>query len=156
MSTSSIELVQAPFFGDVVDGIVADDGTVWISPKRICESLGLSWPRQFSKLKAVRWACVAIKAIQVGRQQREVVMMPLKAVPMWLAGISPTKVKPEFRVKLERYQDEVVEVLSAWFLGISETPGLAKALAEVKERLTKLEKLNRDTLKTVRFYRERS
>ncbi|WP_020467612.1 phage antirepressor N-terminal domain-containing protein [Singulisphaera acidiphila] len=122
-----IQLAQAPFYGDIVDGTVAHDGTVYVSPKRICESIGLAWTTQFRKLGNARWSRMIMMIIRdsEGRSQ-QTAMIPLKAVPMWLAGINPSKVKPELRDKLERYQDEVVEVLSAWFLGISDTPGLAK------------------------------
>ena len=66
-------------------------------------------------------------------------MIPLKIVPMWLASISVNKVKQGIRAKLLAYQLEVVEVLAAWFLGVSDIPGLADEMRKVKERLSAIE-----------------
>lgn len=54
-----------------------------------------------------------------GRPQR-LAMIPIEAVPMWLATIRPSKVAFAVRAKLEAYQMEVARVLAAWFLGPQE------------------------------------
>jgi len=38
----------------------------------------------------------------------------LHAVPFWLAGIDPKRVREEIRPEILRYQREVVDVLYAW------------------------------------------
>ncbi len=41
-------------------------------------------------------------------------MLVLHAVPFWLAGIDPKRVREEIRPDIIRYQREVVDVLYAW------------------------------------------
>jgi hypothetical protein len=94
----------------------------------------LRWQPQHRKLQKEPWACPAKMTAQVGGQGRDVNLIPLKVVPMWLVGASVKKVKRGLDLDLLSCQLEVVEVLSAWFLGISNVPGLARESAEVKAR----------------------
>jgi len=48
-----------------------------------------------------------------GGSQRMAVLI-LHAVPFWLAGIDPKRVRQEIRPEILRYQREVVDVLYAW------------------------------------------
>ena len=58
---------------------------------------------------------------------------------MWLSHIGVSKVRAGVRSKLLAYQLEVVEVLSAWFLGVSDVPGLTREFAQLKDRLSGVE-----------------
>jgi hypothetical protein len=148
--------VRVPFDGDVVEAVRRGAGDVLILPKRICESLGLNWKSQLAVLKGARWSRVAMIAIRdkAGRAQ-ETCVIPLKALPIWLANITPSKVRPALRAKLERYQDEAAEVLSAWFLGVSDVTGLAREFEGVKARLSALEGQIAAARQTALLYRER-
>src|SRR5260370_13838093 len=48
-----------------------------------------------------------------GGSQRMAVLI-LHAVPFWLAGIDPKRVREEIRPEILHYQREVVDVLYAW------------------------------------------
>ena len=131
-----LSLVSVPFQGDVVDAMQTEDGTVMVSPARVCDSLGLNWHSQLRWLQSAPWSGVAVSATPDLRGRPQVqVMIPLKVVPMWLSHVTASRVKAGLRAKLLAYQLEVVEVLSAWFLGVSDVPGLARELAAVKKRL---------------------
>jgi hypothetical protein len=93
-----------------------ETGTIWVSVKRVCEALGLAFGAQLVKLKSKPWAGVSMidTPSEGGAQQMSVI--PLKAFPMWLATINVTKVKPELRPTLERFQQEAADVLAAYFL----------------------------------------
>ena len=136
-------IVQVPFGGDIIDAVKTETGEILVHPGKICDSLGIRWESQRAKLATSAWACTTVIGVQVqdgqSKQYRNVTMIPLKIVPMWLAGISVNKVKPGIRAKLLAYQLEVVEVLSAWFLGVSNIPGLADEMKRVKERLLEME-----------------
>ena len=110
------ELVPVPFHGDVLEA-VQDDGGVWVSLRRMCESLGIAMPRQMRKLKEKPWANVAMKAmLDTAGRKFEVVCLHLDSVPMWLATIEASRVKKEIRPKLELYQREAARVLAEHFL----------------------------------------
>lgn len=140
MMSNSYQIVQVPFRGDIIDAVQTADGEVFVNPITICDSLGIRWENQRVKLLACAWATTLIMGVVAkdGRR-RDVTMIPLKVVPMWLSHISVNKVRPNIRAKLLEYQLEVVEVLSAWFLGISDVPGLAAEMNGVKDRLAEVE-----------------
>jgi site-specific DNA recombinase len=48
---------------------------------------------------------------------REAILLPLRYLPLWLAGIQTKRVRPEIRQKLLLYQEECAEVLFRYFLG---------------------------------------
>ena len=130
-----LSLVSVPFQGDWIQALQDKVGAIWVSPSHVCNTFGINWATQFRKLQNASWGCVVMMTMQVGGQRRQVAMIPLKAVPIWLAGITPSKVKVGLRAKLVDYQNEAAEVLSAWFLGVSDVPGLVAALNEAKEQV---------------------
>lgn len=132
----STELVSVPFRGDAILAVNDDQGGVRVVIKRICESLGVDFSSQLTKLKGHHWAGVAIITTPDSRgcEQRHSVI-PLDRLPMWLATIDVRKVAESLREKLMAYQVEAVEVLSRHFFG-------AKEVAPVKDPvLAQLESL---------------
>jgi hypothetical protein len=73
----------------------------------MCEALGLDVWGQAKRLKAQAWACTSMTEVHdsSGREQ-EMFCLALRSVPMWLAGIQSSRVGPEAREKLIRYQCE--------------------------------------------------
>jgi len=84
-----------PFHGTQ---IVADliDGTPYIAIKPVCESLGISYPRQYRKLKESSWAVVALKATTGadGKNYR-MAMIDRQTFMMWLATIQTSRIKDD-------------------------------------------------------------
>jgi len=80
--------------------------------------LGLAPNSQIEKLKGKPWSCdmMIISHDNSGREQ-ELWSLHLDCVPMWLATINATKVKKEYRPKLELYQKEAAKTLADWFFG---------------------------------------
>lgn len=116
------ELVQVPFHGDTLEA-VQDERGVWASLRRMCEALGLDFSRQLQKLKAKPWATVGfMSTVAADGKGRDVSCLHLDSVPMWLATIEPSRVKPEVRPKLELYQKEAARVLAEHF--VARTRGL--------------------------------
>jgi hypothetical protein len=113
----SKELVKVQFDGDELE-CVPRNGKVWVVVKRACEALGIDESRQRRKLKACAWACTDMMSAHdsSGREQ-EAFVLDLDSLPMWLANIHATKVRPELRDKLIRYQRECATVLRDHFFG---------------------------------------
>lgn len=114
MSQLQVELV--PFHGDNIEAIRDINGMPYVGVKRICENLGVDFSGQLSKLKATTWACVESFPMHdsSGREQLMTVI-PVVRVPMWMATIRPSKVAPEIREKIGRYQIEAADVLARFF-----------------------------------------
>lgn len=111
------DLIRVDFHGDVID-CLEENGKVWVSIRRVCESLSIDFARQLKKLKAKAWACVDLKAIHdtTGREQ-DAAMLDLDSLPMWLATIESSRVAEAVRPKLVEYQKECARVLRDHFFG---------------------------------------
>ena len=81
----SLELVQIPFHGDVLEAM-KDGDKAFASLRRFCENLGIDFASQFKKLKSKAWACIVEMTIHdtTGREQ-PATMLALDSLPMWLA-----------------------------------------------------------------------
>src|SRR3954469_18212030 len=84
--------------------------------------------------------------MRTDRGEREMVALPLKLLPGWLFGIQASRVKPELREKILRYQRDCYEVLWNAFKAeilptvpapLMELSGAALAL-EIGEAITTL------------------
>jgi hypothetical protein len=110
------QLVKVDFHGDQLD-CVEQDGKVWVSVRRVCDSLGIAHQRQLHKLKGKPWACVTIMVTHdSGGREQEISMLDLDSLPMWLATIEPSRVAEAVRPKLVDYQKECARVLRDHFL----------------------------------------
>jgi hypothetical protein len=114
---SELNLVAVDFHGDTLEAVQDAGGAVWASLRRMCEGVGIDESKQRRKLKNKPWATTDLKsAVAQDGKRRELMMVHLDTIPMWLATIEPSKVKPEVRPKLERYQKEAARVLAEHFL----------------------------------------
>lgn len=114
--SASLALVSVPFQGGAIDA-VRDDRGVWISIRRVCESLGIDYSTQLQKLKEKPWARVGLIPMQLPGdvQRRDIATVDLDSLPMWLATIEPSRVAPEVAPKLIAYQREAARVLREHF-----------------------------------------
>lgn len=146
-------LVKVPFHGGellAVAGEYPEEGERPIPLRPFCDRLGLTIAPQLVKLKEVEWACVSIIDTQIpgDDQVRKVACLPLRALPMWLATMSPKKVGPEARAMLIAFQKEAADALYRHFRPrMTEVPAPAAQLSsepppwarEILARLTALE-----------------
>jgi hypothetical protein len=110
----------------------------WMVVARLCEPWELDPQGQQRKLKEAAWAWTEILSVHdaSGRRQ-ELFCVNIEAVPMWWATLTPGKVNPELRSKLEYYQQRAAGQLDAWArkrLGVQSS-------AELESRVTALESL---------------
>ena len=110
-------IVKVNFHGDTLD-CVQDGGTVLVSIRRVCEWLGVDHARQIEKLKNKPWAVVDLKSM-TGPDGKNYATscISLDSLPMWLATIEPSRVRPNMSAKLEVYQRECAKVLRDHFFG---------------------------------------
>ena len=102
--------------------IINRDGEPFVPVKPICENMGLSWQPQHRKLVAQKKRLTVTMLMTVGadKKQREMVCVPLRKTFAWLNTISPEKVAPHLKEKIELYQEECDEVLwNYWTKGVA-------------------------------------
>ena len=94
-------------------------GTPYVAMKPICENIGLTWQGQLERIKRdpILSTCVSVTLIQLpgDSQKREVVFLPFEFFHGWLFTINATRVKPELKDKVIRYQRECYRVLAEHF-----------------------------------------
>lgn len=116
-------VAQVPFYDNSIEAVRADDGTIMVSLKRVCESLGVSMQGQHEKLSKCEWATVKIiLTVAEDGKRRRLTMIDLESLPMWLATINVSKVRIAVRPKLLQYQREARAVLAAWFADVKGSP----------------------------------
>jgi hypothetical protein len=101
------------FYGDHLLAAEGPDATVWVPIRPICEALGLDWPSQYQRLKRdpVLRARQGVVVITTPGGEQPTLALPLKLLPGWLFGIQASRVKPELREKILRYQEDCYEAL---------------------------------------------
>ena len=113
-------MVPVRFDGDLLEA-VRKDQTVYVSVKRVCESLGITEQGQISKLKECGWAGTTIIVAPSNGGNQQTFCIDLKSLPMWLAGIHASKVDEAVRPKLLVYQLECRDALARHF-GLTDEP----------------------------------
>ena len=109
-----IEQRAVTFYDDELTAVRADDGHVYVSLRRVCESLGVDTQAQTRRVRRQRvlergLQRVAILTTHRGKQQTY--MLRVDLLPLFLSGISTKSVKEDSRDKLEKFQEEAAAVL---------------------------------------------
>ncbi len=92
------------------------DGRPGVVLRHFCDNLQLEPTSQVRRIKRTEAIADDLMYIQIQTEGGPQIMptLVLRAVPFWLAGIDPKRVREEIRPEILRYQREVVDVLYAW------------------------------------------
>lgn len=118
------QLFPVPFHGDTVV-LASHDNEPYVVMKPVCENIGVNWEPQFAKLKK-KFRSVITMIVTTGGdgKQYEMLALHLRKFPAWVYSIEPSRVAPDLREKVVRYQDECDEVLwRYWTEGFAARPG---------------------------------
>ncbi|VVP47363.1 hypothetical protein PS838_05166 [Pseudomonas fluorescens] len=139
-------LMPVPFYEDTV--VLVGQGTdPFVAMEPIVTNIGLDWKTQFRK-SGGRFRSAMVEMTTTGNdgQQYRMTCLPLRKLPAWLYAISPNNVKPEFRAKIVRYQEECDDVLWDYWTksstSRSETPNAAHLIALSCHRVALLKELS--------------
>jgi len=134
MSTQELNLIPVPFYGDTILAVETEDG-LFVALKPICERLGIGWQGQHRKLsnQGRPWGMVHLMIPSAGGPQ-ETTCLPVHLLAAWLFTVHPSKVNPEIRDSLIRYQTEAADVLDRHF---------RQKTRDMDARLVKLERQHR-------------
>ena len=115
------------FYDDELTAVVVDSvsgRTVYVPIRPICEFMGVNWDGQRRRIGRDAVLNDELQGVVVtttpssdgrGGGPQEMSCLPLKFIPGWLFGINASRVKPELRDKIIRYQRECYEVLAQAF-----------------------------------------
>lgn len=110
------------FDEDTITAVQLEDGRIFVPIRHMCDVLGVNYQGQIDRIR--RDAVLSKYEMQLnvardegrGGEQATNCLM-LKFVPGWLFGISSQRVREDVREKLERFQEEVYDVIWAAFRG---------------------------------------
>lgn len=111
------ELQTIRFYEDELQVIGDTYDNALVPMRPLCVALGLDESAQRQRLRRAPWA-VAVLTTAPGAdgKQYEQFCLSAETVPMWLATVQTSRIKPELRQKIERYQRECARVLANHFL----------------------------------------
>ena len=112
----SNKIVTIPFHGSTVQAVDID-GKPHVIFRPIVESLGMGYGSQTQKLNNKSWACVTKTVTQLpgDTQSREVNVIDLRTLTMWLATIDENRVSEEARPLVVAYQAEIADVIESYW-----------------------------------------
>ncbi len=104
-----------------------DDATIYVPVRPLCTALGLGWSPQLRKIRADEVLAEGTRQLRLQTRGGPQVMlcMDLEAIPLWLAGINPSRVREDLRERLKVYKRWVRKVVYEAF----EISALVKAIA---------------------------
>lgn len=144
---NAAQLMPVPFYEDTVV-LVGQNDEPYVAMKPVVLNMGLSWQGQHEKLLE-RFDSVIRVILTTGAdgKQYEMICLPLRKLPAWLYSLSPSRVKPELRDKIIRYQEECDDALwDYWTKGSAVRPGApntAQRISLSRLRLDLLKELHR-------------
>lgn len=110
----SNQIVAIPFHGQTVQSVEVD-GKPHVVFRPLVESLGLDADSQMKRLRRHSWACPVKMTVQMGNQGREVTLVDIRTLTMWLATIDENRVSEEARPLVIAYQNEVADAIESYW-----------------------------------------
>ena len=99
-------------FHDQTLFILEHQGEPFTPMRPVVEGMGLDWASQFAKLTAnqARWGVMHVRTPSKGGSQKSL-CLPVRKLPAFFATIHASRVAPELRERIRRYQLECDDVL---------------------------------------------
>lgn len=110
----SNQIVAIPFHGQTVQSVEVDRKPHVVF-RPLVESLGLDADSQMKRLRRHSWACPVKMTVQMGNQGREVTLVDIRTLTMWLATIDENRVSEEARPLVIAYQSEIADVIESYW-----------------------------------------
>jgi hypothetical protein len=136
-----VALTQAG--GDEVLAARTETSEIYLPVKPICTALGVNWGTQFRKIKSDEVLLESIRTLRLQTRggPQNLVCMDVEAIPMWLAGIEPSRVRADLRDRLITYKRWVRQVVYEAFAretGIETALGASQAMTPANPDMTSL------------------
>jgi P22_AR N-terminal domain/ORF6C domain len=111
-----LQVGQVDFYGDGLTVVLVEiegERQVLVPLRQFCQYLGVDWASQYQRTKrdeilAREMMSVVITTtlmpVRGQRQSYPALCLPLDLLPGWLFTLSPSRVKPEYRERVQRYR----------------------------------------------------
>ena len=100
----TVALTQAG--GEEVLAARTETSEIYLPIRPICTALGVNWATQYRKIKADEILLESTRNLRMQTRggAQVLVCMDVEAIPLWLAGIEPSRVRPDLRERLKTYK----------------------------------------------------
>lgn len=111
------ELERVPFHGGMMLARRAEDGTILVALKPICENIGIDFNGQKQRLERTPWATMCVMhTVAADGKNRDMTAINRKTLTMWLATIDTSRLSNErAKENVSAYQLEAAEALDRYF-----------------------------------------
>jgi hypothetical protein len=113
----STDLVPVPVRGaDAPLQAIQIDGRPFVALRPLCDSLGIDYASQHTKIKRKSWATVVLNTMVAGDgTSREMLLIDRRTMTMWLATLDENRVGEHAGDLVIAYQCEAADALDAYF-----------------------------------------
>jgi len=103
------KLVALTSAGSDADEVLAarlDTSQIFLPVKPLCTALGVNWPSQRQKIMGDEVLAESTRTLRLKTRggPQNLICMDVEAIPMWLAGIEPSRVRADLRDRLITYK----------------------------------------------------
>ncbi len=142
-------VVLTPDGDDEILAARTEASEIYLPIRPICAALGVSWTTQYRKVRAddVLMESVRTLRLQTRGGPQNLVCMDIESIPMWLAGIEPSRVRADLRDRLKSYKRWVRKVVYEAFAretglesarGTGRTPTESNSDAQALEHIAQM------------------
>jgi len=124
------EVREIPFYEDILP-VASINNIPYVALRPINDLLGLDWSAQYRRVQRDEVLRDEIKLVIIQAadgKQYETLSLPLEYLPGWLFGINVSRVKPELKDKMIRYQRECFRILWQAFQSRAAAPDIIPQL----------------------------
>lgn len=99
--------------GEEVLAARTETSEIYLPIRPICTALGINWATQYRKIKADEILLESTRSLRMQTHggAQILVCMDVEAIPLWLAGIEPSRVRADLRERLKTYKRWVRKVV---------------------------------------------
>lgn len=141
----ALEQRTIPFMGDDLAAARTAEGAIYVTIPGMCRALGLNQIAQIRRITRTPALTKGLRLIpiDIGYGTKATNCLRVDRVALWLSGVATTRIKPEYRAKIEAYQEELAPVATQVFLRVlgvqvapvtpPAAPAVAVSAAEIAE-----------------------
>jgi hypothetical protein len=130
----AVEQRPVPFLGDELAAALTAGGSIYITLPGMCRALALNTQAQLRRMLRTPTLARGLRMIPIDTRggKQSINCLRVDKIALWLAGIEPTRVKPEYRAKIEAYQEELAPIAMQVFMRVAgiTTSQLVPAVAD--------------------------
>ena len=121
---TAVEQRTIPYRGDDLAAALGSSGDVYVHLNAMIAALGLNARGQTQRIQRTPSLAKGLRRIvlQTSGGLQRVNCLRVDRIALWLAGVETSRVKEEFRGKIEAYQDELAPIATRIFLRVMGIP----------------------------------